>query len=249
MLQASASWLGDCCCEQLLHSVGHQRPLLAHALRLQADSHQRRTGSQRQQLVTLGFVTVGKRARQPGPTLGQTGLRAGDLLAAALDGRQQTAGLMTDQQQHSVAGGLFEAFEQGVGSVDVHRLNRLDQHHLAPTQLRRLHHESHQFAHLVDLDRLVGFLGFEDKVVRVAAGLEQQAGLAPTTGLQALGLLAQQTRHQALGQGPFADTLRPMQQVCVGVLAAAGQLLPEGLLPGKGLSHGIAPRCPAAAHR
>ncbi|MNE27761.1 hypothetical protein D3C80_1211820 [compost metagenome] len=157
--------------EQLLHPICDQRALLAHTLRLQTDRHQRRAGGQRQQFVTLGLVTVGQRAGQPGLALGQAGLRASDLLAAALDGRQQAAGLVRDQQQHRIARWLFEAFEQRVGGVDVHRLDRLDQHHLAPTQLRGLHHECHQLAHLVDLDRLVGLFRLEHKVVRVATGL------------------------------------------------------------------------------
>lgn len=139
---------------------------------------------------------------------------------------------MADQQQYRIAGRFFEAFQQGVGSIDVHRLHRLDQYHLTPAQLCGLHHESDQLAHLVDLDWLVGLLGLKDEVVRVAAGLEQQARLAPAAGLQALRLLAQQAGHQALGQGSLADPLRPMQQVGVGVLAATGQLLPKGLLPG-----------------
>lgn len=82
---------------------------------------------------------------------------------------------MADQQQDGIAGRFFKAFEQGVGGVDVHRLDRLDQHHLAPAQLRGLHHETDQVANLVDLDRLVGFFGLQDVVIRVAASLEQQA--------------------------------------------------------------------------
>lgn len=39
----------------------------------------------------------------------------------------------------------------------------------------------------VDLDRLVRFLGFQQVVVRVAAGLEQQAGLAHAAGFRLTG--------------------------------------------------------------
>ena len=76
---------------------------------------------------------------------------------------------MADQQQNGIAGRFFKAFEQGVGSVDVHRFNRLDQHHLAPAQLRGLHHKADQIPYLVNLDRLVGFFGFQDVVVGMTA--------------------------------------------------------------------------------
>ncbi|MNP31227.1 hypothetical protein D3C76_1243400 [compost metagenome] len=76
----------------------------------------------------------------------------------------------------------------------------------------------------------------------MATGLEQQAGLALTTGIQPLRVLAQQAGHQALGQGALADPLGAVQQVGVGMLGTPGQLLPQRLLPGVGLSHGNAPR-------
>ena len=235
--------------EQLLHPVSNQRTLLAHTLRLQADRHQRRAGGQTQQFVALGLVHIRQRRGQPGLALSQDWLGAGYLLTTALDGRQQPAGLVRDQQQHGVAGGLLKAVQQCVGSIDVHGFDRPDQHHLAAPQLRRLPHEGHQLTDLVDLDRLIGLFGLKDVVVRVATGLQQQAGLAGAAGIKALRLLAQQAGHQTLGHGPLANALRPVQQVGMGMLTAPGQLLPERLLPWVGLSHGNAPRWPATAHR
>ena len=156
---------------------------------------------------------------------------------------------MAHQQQHGIAGRLFKAFEQGVGRVDIHRLDRLDQHHFAPAHLRGLHHEAHQVAHLVDLDGLVRFLGLQHIVVRVTASLEQQAGLALATCLQIDRALAQQAAHQAFGEVAFTDAHRPMQQIGVGVLGAPRQLLPEAVLPRVGLSHGYAPTGRATARR
>jgi len=75
---------------------------------------------------------------------------------------------------------------------------------------------------LVDLDRLVGFLGLQQVIVRMAASLKQQAGFALATSLQVNRTLAQQAGHQALGKGPFTNTDWPMQQVGMGVLGAAG---------------------------
>lgn len=85
---------------------------------------------------------------------------------------------MADQQQHGIARGLFEAFQQGVGGIHVHRLGGLEQHDLAPAQLRGLHHEANQVADLVDPDRFLRFLRLQHEVVRMGTGGQQLAGLA-----------------------------------------------------------------------
>ncbi len=91
--------------------------------------------------------------------------RAGLLHAAAFDGRQQTAGLMADEQQHRIAGGLLEAFQQCVGRIQVHRFSRLQQYHLASTQLRRLGDEANQVAYLIDPDGLIDLFRLENVMV------------------------------------------------------------------------------------
>src|SRR5690606_8083939 len=59
--------------------------------------------------------------------------------------------------------------------------------------------------------------------------------------------LAEQKRHQPLGEVPLADTRRPMQQIGMGMLLPTGEQLPEPGLPGENaVSHAHAPATPAA---
>ena len=76
---------------------------------------------------------------------------------------------------------------------------------LAPTQLRRLGNETDQIADLIDPDGLVDFLGLEDVVIRMGLCGKQLAGLAFAAGAGLDRPLAEQQRHQLLGQQPFAD--------------------------------------------
>ncbi len=173
-----------------LDALGDQCALLTHTLSLQAERHQWRAGSQAQQLITFALIDIRQCLSQPVLALRRRRLRARNLLTATLDGRQQATGLMAYQQQHRVARGLFQALEQCIRGIDVHRLDRLDQHHLASALLGGLNHESNQITHLIDLDRLVGLFRFEHKVVGMAASLEQQAGFTLAARLRSVRFLA-----------------------------------------------------------
>ncbi|MCY1536290.1 hypothetical protein D9M68_717430 [compost metagenome] len=128
---------------------------------------QGRTRRQAEQLGTLFIATLRQRLRQPRQAQCLARQWTGLLYAPALHRWQQTTGLVADQQQNGIAGRFFQAFQQGVGGIQVHRFGWLDQHHLAPCELRGLHHEVDQLAYLVDLDRLVRLFRLQDVIVRV----------------------------------------------------------------------------------
>ncbi|MNJ57042.1 hypothetical protein D3C77_526170 [compost metagenome] len=176
--------------DQLFHPLDHQRALLQPPLGMQALRSEWRTAGQRQQVAADVRRHLGQCLTQPGQALRIARQRAGLLHATALDGRQQAAGQVTDQQHHGIAGRFLQALEQRVGGIQVHRFRRLQQQHLAAAELCRLHHEIHQLAHLIDPDRLVGFLRFENEIIRVGTGGQQVAGLALPAGLAVNGLPA-----------------------------------------------------------
>lgn len=68
---SSASCVGDCCClRSFFHPFHHVRALFTHALPLEVDRRQRRTGGQREQFDALVFGTLRQRLGQPLQTHG-----------------------------------------------------------------------------------------------------------------------------------------------------------------------------------
>ena len=137
--------------------------------------------------------------------------------------------------------GFRKPFEQGVGGIQIHRLDGLKQHHLAPAELRRLRNETDQITHLIDTDRLVDIFRLENVVIRMCMCCQQLTGLATTAGARRRGILAEQRRGELLGEQPLADAARAVQQIGMGMLRARHQLLPGPTLPSQYLTHRSAP--------
>ncbi len=86
-------------------------------------------------------------------------------------------------------------------------------------------------------------------MIRMGLCGKQLAGLAFAAGAGLDRPLAEQQRHQLLGQQPFADAGGTMQQVGMRMLGAPRQLPPKIDLPGKHVSHRGAPTAQGSAPR
>ena len=154
------------------------------------------------------------------------------LVTTAEDGGQQAGNPGGDQQQQTVAGWLFQGFQQGIGGGLRHPFGIRNDHHLATTQLGGALQAA---ADLADgLDPYAPAVGTYGAEIRVMTLVQQLAGVAVTAGFTAIRLLAEVQARQSFCKLLLAKAGIPEQQ--------PGVAQPTGLglaLQGVGLSSGM----------